>query len=339
MCRAAAARATGGDAGAVAPVSISSAKQHNGLGRDCRAAGMSAIVFISHSSADRAIAVNVCEALERRGLGCWLASRDIGPGENFQEAIVRAIRSVRAMVLVFTGNANNSNEIKKEIALASQNRLIVIPLRVEDVLPSDAFIYELSTRQWIDAFGDWDRAIDRLADQIGGIAGEEGAAAALAPGPAAAPRRLPTVWLAAAVAALVAAGGVAYRIGGEPARSTASAARRDISGKWVTGSLINPYDRNRQSVLHFEFEQSGETLFGTVSEKSGGGGVSKGIQGGAVKGDAIAFYTQGETTTGNATQPYKEHYRGRLRGGEIEFVRQNDVASGGLPQKFTARRE
>ena len=41
--------------------------------------------------------------LERHGLACWVASRDIGPGENFQEAIVKAIRSARAMVLVFTG--------------------------------------------------------------------------------------------------------------------------------------------------------------------------------------------------------------------------------------------
>jgi hypothetical protein len=61
------------------------------------------IVFISRSSHGRRIAVRVREALERHGLACWVASRDIGPGENFQEAIVKAIRSARAMVLVFTG--------------------------------------------------------------------------------------------------------------------------------------------------------------------------------------------------------------------------------------------
>src|SRR4051812_23540194 len=106
-------------------------------------AAMQPFVFISHSSQDRRIAARVCEALERCGLACWHASRDIGPGENFQEEIVKAIRSARAMVLVFTGSANNSDEIKKEIALASQHHLAVIPLRVEDVLPSDAFRYEL----------------------------------------------------------------------------------------------------------------------------------------------------------------------------------------------------
>ena len=65
----------------------------------------------------------------------------------------------------------------------------------------------------------------------------------------------------------------------------------------------------------------------------------KGIQDGQVKGNLAVFYTQGMTTNGSAEQPYKENYRGTLTGGAIEFVRQNDVPSGGLPQKFTAKRE
>jgi hypothetical protein len=306
------------------------------------AAAMQPFVFISHSSQDRRIAGRVCEALEQRGLACWLASRDIGPGENFQEAIVKAIRSVRAMVLVFTGSANNSDEIKKEIALASQNHLAVIPLRVEDVLPSDAFLYELSTRQWIDAFDDWDRAMARLAEQISVMAGAAAAAPAQAPGAVAQLRRRRPVMLASA--AVIAAAGLFVYLGRDLAApavtKTAPAASRDISGKWVSGSLANPYDRNQKSVLHFEFEQSGESLFGTVREKSDFGGGARGIQGGQIKGDGVVFYTQGLTTAGGGgEQPYKDQYRGTLKGGEIEFVRQNDVASGGLPQKFTAKRE
>src|SRR5580698_4337810 len=123
-------------------------------------------IFISHSSRDRQMAQTISAALERRGYRCWISSRDIGPGENFQEAIVHAIRGSRVMVLVFTGNANNSNEIKKEMALASQNNLAVIPLRVEDVVPNDAFAYEFATRQWIDTFDNWEHAIERLSGQL-----------------------------------------------------------------------------------------------------------------------------------------------------------------------------
>ena len=62
-------------------------------------------------------------------------------GENFQEAVVRAIRSAKVMLLIFTANANDSDEVKKELVLASQSRLIVIPLRLEDIAPDDAFAY------------------------------------------------------------------------------------------------------------------------------------------------------------------------------------------------------
>ena len=119
-------------------------------------------VFVSHSSKDREIATRICEALEAQGIRCWIASRDINPGENFGASIVRAIRAAKVMLLVFSQNASASDEIKKELVLAGQYRLTVIPARVEDVEPEDAFAYELSTRQWIDLFADFEREIARL---------------------------------------------------------------------------------------------------------------------------------------------------------------------------------
>ena len=126
-------------------------------------------VFISSSSKDAKIASSICHALEARGHGCWISSRDVTPGENYQGAIVRAITDAGAMVMVFSTNANNSEEIKKELALASQSNLIVIPVRAEDVLPSEDFRYELATRQWIDLFDDWEQAIETLGRKIDGI--------------------------------------------------------------------------------------------------------------------------------------------------------------------------
>jgi hypothetical protein len=70
------------------------------------------------------------------------------------------------MLLVFTANSNNSDEMNKELALASQNKLMVVPLRIEDVTPNDAFAYEFATRQWIDFFADWEVAIQQLAQRI-----------------------------------------------------------------------------------------------------------------------------------------------------------------------------
>ena len=138
-------------------------------------------VFISYATADRKEALAVCTALERRGKQCWISTRDVAPGENYQEAIVRSLRGARAMVLVFSDAANNSDEIKKELSLASRYHVPVMALRIEDVEPSDAFAYELSTRQWIDAFESWDKSIDSLSQRISHMSG--------APEPAAAPSR------------------------------------------------------------------------------------------------------------------------------------------------------
>src|SRR5206468_11780576 len=160
------------DARASGPESIAlSSPAKPGEGLPPRA--ISASIFVSHASKDHDAARTICEALENRGFVCCIASRDIAPGENFQVAIVRAIRTAKVMLMVFSANANNSEEIKKELVLAGQSRLVVIPVRVEDVTPDEAFAYEFATRQWIDAFEDWEHAMQRLARQLSLVARSE----------------------------------------------------------------------------------------------------------------------------------------------------------------------
>src|SRR5579862_5134950 len=142
---------------------------------------MSASIFISFASQDHRVATTLCQALETRGFKCWISSRDIQPGENFQVAIVRAIRQAKIMLLVFTANSNNSEEMNKELALASQSKLIVVPLRIEDVTPNEAFAYEFATRQWIDFFADWEVAVEQLAQRIQSATSQLAGPAAEAP--------------------------------------------------------------------------------------------------------------------------------------------------------------
>jgi len=178
-------------------------------------------IFISYATADRAEALKVCKAIERRGTRCWVSMRDVPPGANYQEAIVQAIRDAGAMVLVFSEAANNSDEIKKELSLASRHHVPVIALRTADVEPSDAFAYELSTRQWIDAFEDWDRSIDAVVGRVGQIADAEPVSPTLT-SPAAGRRavswRRPfAIAAAAGAAALLAAAGAWWWLRPAPA--------------------------------------------------------------------------------------------------------------------------
>jgi hypothetical protein len=214
----------------------------------------SAPVFISYASQDQKVAGTICSALEARGLPCWIASRNIGPGENFQESIVQALRSAQVMLLVFSSNANNSNEIKKEIVLAGQHHVTVVPVRVEDVAPNDALAYEFATRQWIDLFKDWEKEIERLAEQISAIlrskwsSGPSHAAiaterAAPARGGTASRRHIPIALSAAVVVALLLIGGVAlYTTGfiGTPQQSGDEVAW-SIAVRVGTAAAFNEY--------------------------------------------------------------------------------------------------
>jgi hypothetical protein len=120
-------------------------------------------VFISFSSLDSADAVLLCERLEKEGIVCWISTRDVNPGENYQAAIVNAIKTAKIVVLAFSANANASPEVSKELSLASAFKVSVIPVRMTEAVPQGAFLYELSIRQWIDAFNKWDSALDQLA--------------------------------------------------------------------------------------------------------------------------------------------------------------------------------
>ena len=61
---------------------------------------MSSPIFISHSSRDRDWAYRLINDLEKRGVPCWISSRDIEPGADYQKSIVDALEAAPAMVLL-----------------------------------------------------------------------------------------------------------------------------------------------------------------------------------------------------------------------------------------------
>jgi hypothetical protein len=123
-------------------------------------------IFICFSSKDEAIASEVVEFLESKTLRCWISSRDVPPGQNYQETIVQAIESARGIVFLFSEASSKSREIKKELSIGGSINLPVFPLRLAPILPSGALRYELAIRQWIDIFPHRKHALSKLAETI-----------------------------------------------------------------------------------------------------------------------------------------------------------------------------
>jgi hypothetical protein len=123
-------------------------------------------VFICYSSKDETIACEIVEFLEAEGLKCWISSRDVPPGQNYQETIVGALETARGIVFLFSKFSGTSGEIKKELSLAGSFKLSVFTLRLSAITPSGALRYELATRQWIDIFPDRKQALRKLVETI-----------------------------------------------------------------------------------------------------------------------------------------------------------------------------
>jgi hypothetical protein len=93
----------------------------------------------------------VCSALENAGIRCWIAPRDVLPGKEWGEAIVDAIGGSRIMVLIFSSASNKSQQVLREVERAVNKNVIIIPFRIEDVLPTKSMEYFLYSTHWLDA--------------------------------------------------------------------------------------------------------------------------------------------------------------------------------------------
>ncbi len=176
-------------------------------------------VFISYASSDKVIAERVCGALENAGISCWMAPRNIEPGTAFPTAIVEAVNSARAFVLILTEHGATSPHVLSEVSHAFNGKKRIIPLRIwQQALPED-LEYFLSLTQWLDApDGCTDQNLRRLV---------EATLAALTGEPT--PRPLPPLksgarWLAGAVLTLVVVGGMIFFLKSRkpPDRNTAA---------------------------------------------------------------------------------------------------------------------
>lgn len=124
-------------------------------------------VFISYSHHDKAAADAVCAKLEQHQIRCWIAPRDVVPGIEWADCIINAIHGTRVMVLVFSSNANESPQIRKEVERAVNKGVVIVPLRIEDVVPTRSLEYFMSNVHWLDALTPpLDQHLEHLAGTV-----------------------------------------------------------------------------------------------------------------------------------------------------------------------------
>lgn len=121
------------------------------------------VVFVSYAAPDGAAAIDLCRRLEERGIGCWIAPRDIAPGQDYGESIIRAIEASALTVLLHSSHADDSPHVRNEIERAVSKRKRIIPVRLENVPPRGSLELHLATAHWIEA---WNLPPSEVVDKV-----------------------------------------------------------------------------------------------------------------------------------------------------------------------------
>jgi hypothetical protein len=108
-------------------------------------------VFISYTSKDTEVAKAVCKALEAEGIRCWIAPRDILPGEEYADAIIEALNTCQLFLVILSEESNSSPQVRREVERAVSKNLSILTFRIDNTILSKAMEYYLSNRHWLDA--------------------------------------------------------------------------------------------------------------------------------------------------------------------------------------------
>lgn len=123
-------------------------------------------VFISYSSDDQKVVEGLCAYLEAQKIRCFVAYRDIHPSMVWARAIVEALDESRMMVVVFSENFNRSEQVDREIELASEDKKPILTFRITDDAFKGAKKYYLTNLNWIDAFPDPEAVFGSVAESV-----------------------------------------------------------------------------------------------------------------------------------------------------------------------------
>lgn len=106
-------------------------------------------IFISHSSANSAFALDVCSLLEKNKHECFIAPRNIRPGYEYASEILQGIDNSQVILLLLSREANDSPHVLREIERAVSRKVPILVYKLDEVTLNSSLEYFLMSHQWI----------------------------------------------------------------------------------------------------------------------------------------------------------------------------------------------
>ena len=113
---------------------------------------MSAEVFISYAARDRERVLGLVERLRKAGVTVWIDQVGIDVSTMWSQEIVSAIKGCKVMLLSISPHSTESENVVKELALASERKKPIIPVYLEAAEIPETMEYQLAGIQRVEYF-------------------------------------------------------------------------------------------------------------------------------------------------------------------------------------------
>ena len=123
-------------------------------------------VFISHSSKDDHLAMEIYKYLTQNNVTCWLDTCSILPGEPYSASIMRGLNASRCFMLLYTKNVIGSGHILNEIDNAYNKKKHILTYVVDKTPMSEELNYYLSRPQQIHSYPHYREKLSVLLSAI-----------------------------------------------------------------------------------------------------------------------------------------------------------------------------
>ncbi len=107
-------------------------------------------IFISYSRKDSEIVHRIVSELEQEGFDLWIDRDGIESGDAFKHVIVNALSTCKVVVFFASEASNASSWTEKEINVAIEEKLPIIPIRLDDSKYSPGVRLDLAGLDYID---------------------------------------------------------------------------------------------------------------------------------------------------------------------------------------------
>ncbi|PJF41939.1 MAG: hypothetical protein CUN55_10845 [Phototrophicales bacterium] len=120
-------------------------------------------VFIRYVKQDKAIAEQISEQLRLAGVEVWRGAQAIQAGEDWGDAIQRAISQADAMILIVSRHSVQSSLIQNEVKIAIEHQIVVLPVTIDFIKTMPTILYGMN---WIDYRKNQEKGISVLLEHI-----------------------------------------------------------------------------------------------------------------------------------------------------------------------------